>query len=194
MRPSAQRILVALQIALLVAMTLTPAMALAADPSPDPSPSAEASPEATPDPTPEPSAEPTAETSPTEEPETDEPTQAPDPAPTDEPTPAETPAPTETQAPDATTAPAAAPSITSDKTDYAPGELVTLTGAGWQPGETVHIFVNDDWGSSWSRTVDVTADFLRRHLGPVQPPELVLSAVFGQCLGDGGFIGLVFLH
>ncbi len=56
------------------------------------------------------------------------------------------------------TAPAAAPTITSDKADYAPGELVTLTGAGWQPGETVHIFVNDDWGSAWTRSVDVEAD------------------------------------
>ena len=155
MRPSAQRILVALQIALLVAMTLTPAMALAADPSPDPSPSAEASPDPTPEPT-EPS--PPEDPSPTEAASAEEPTQAPDPTPTDEPTPAETPAATDAPAPDPTTAPAAAPSITSDKADYAPGELVTLTGAGWQPGETVHIFVNDDWGSSWTRSVDVTAD------------------------------------
>ena len=33
-----------------------------------------------------------------------------------------------------------------------------MTGTGWQPGESVHIYVNDDWGSSWSRHVDVTAD------------------------------------
>ena len=39
---------------------------------------------------------------------------------------------------------AAAPTIQSDKDDYAPGELVTLTGSGWQPGETVNIKVNDD--------------------------------------------------
>ena len=37
-----------------------------------------------------------------------------------------------------------APTIQSDKADYAPGELVTLTGSGWQPGESVHIIVNDD--------------------------------------------------
>jgi hypothetical protein len=36
------------------------------------------------------------------------------------------------------------PSIRSDKDDYAPGELVTLTGSGWQPNESVHIEVNDD--------------------------------------------------
>ena len=53
---------------------------------------------------------------------------------------------------------AAAPTIQSDKADYAPGELVTLTGSGWQPGETVNIKVNDTYGASWSRNVDVTAD------------------------------------
>src|SRR5687767_2502263 len=55
-----------------------------------------------------------------------------------------------------TTAPA--PTIQSDKDDYAPGELVTLTGSGWQAGESVHIVVNDDGGQTWSRNVDVIAD------------------------------------
>ena len=35
---------------------------------------------------------------------------------------------------------------------------VTLTGSGWQPGESVHINVNDDQRQTWSRNVDVTAD------------------------------------
>src|SRR5829696_10360083 len=54
----------------------------------------------------------------------------------------------------------AAPTIQSDKDDYAPGELVTLTGSGWQPGESVHINVNDDVGQTWSynSNPDVTAD------------------------------------
>ena len=51
-----------------------------------------------------------------------------------------------------------APSIASDKEDYAPGELVTLSGTGWQSGEQVHINVNDDEGASWQRDVDVVAD------------------------------------
>jgi MBG domain (YGX type) len=51
-----------------------------------------------------------------------------------------------------------APSVWSDKADYAPGERVTLNGAHWQPDETVHIRVNDDTGASWDRDVDVTAD------------------------------------
>ena len=50
------------------------------------------------------------------------------------------------------------PTITSDKLDYAPGELVTLTGAGWQEGESVHITVDDDQTKSWKRDVDVVAD------------------------------------
>jgi photosystem II stability/assembly factor-like uncharacterized protein len=51
-----------------------------------------------------------------------------------------------------------APTIQSDKADYAPGELVTLTGGGWQPGEAVNIVVNDDAGQTWNRNVNVTAD------------------------------------
>jgi hypothetical protein len=51
-----------------------------------------------------------------------------------------------------------APTIQSDKADYGPGELVTLTGSNWQSGESVHINVNDDVGQTWSRNVDVTAD------------------------------------
>src|SRR5687767_8689394 len=49
------------------------------------------------------------------------------------------------------------PWIASDLPDYAPGETVTLTGGNWQPGESVHINVNDDKGQTWSRNVDVTA-------------------------------------
>ena len=62
-----------------------------------------------------------------------------------------------------TTAPVAAaepsaPSIQSDQADYPPGALVHLSGANWQPGEPVHIYVNDDQGKTWARDVDVLAD------------------------------------
>src|SRR5688500_3700410 len=69
------------------------------------------------------------------------------------------PSPTESSAPEVTSDPAQndAPTIASDKADYAPGELVTLTGANWAAAESIRIFVNDDFGSSWSRTVDVVA-------------------------------------
>src|SRR5688500_11220253 len=51
-----------------------------------------------------------------------------------------------------------APTIQSDKDDHRPGETVTLTGSNWQPGESVHIYVNDDEGKTWERNADVTAD------------------------------------
>src|SRR5215211_546915 len=50
------------------------------------------------------------------------------------------------------------PTIQSDKADYAPGELVTLTGSGWVPGESVNVVVNDDVGQTWNRNVNVIAD------------------------------------
>src|SRR5918996_6339903 len=58
--------------------------------------------------------------------------------------------------PSGNTAPA--PTIQSDQADYPPGATVTLTGSNWQPGESVHINVNDDVGQTWSYDVDVTAD------------------------------------
>jgi hypothetical protein len=64
---------------------------------------------------------------------------------------------TEPQSTEETPLPAGPPTITSDKPDYAPGELVTLTGASWQPGESVNIDVNDDQGQTWRRNVDVVA-------------------------------------
>ena len=54
--------------------------------------------------------------------------------------------------------PSPSPTIASDKADDAPGETVTLTGAGWQPGESVHIRVNDDAGETWRYETDVVAD------------------------------------
>jgi hypothetical protein len=50
------------------------------------------------------------------------------------------------------------PAISSDKADYAPGDLVVLTGENWQPGESVQIDVEDDEGRTWSHQVSVTAD------------------------------------
>ena len=53
-----------------------------------------------------------------------------------------------------------APSITTDKADYAPNSPVTLTGGGWQPGERVHIVVNDDGLQEpvWQHTGSVRAN------------------------------------
>src|SRR5436190_8528270 len=54
-----------------------------------------------------------------------------------------------------------APTIVSDKADYGPGDLVTLTGGNWQPGESVHVVVNDDGmnpDQPWVHDVTVVAD------------------------------------
>ena len=53
---------------------------------------------------------------------------------------------------------ATAPWIASDRDDYAPGSLVTLTGGNWEPGESVHVLVNDDQGQSWSLSELTEAD------------------------------------
>ena len=34
--------------------------------------------------------------------------------------------------------------LKTDKDDYAPGEIVTFTGSGWQPGETVTLTISED--------------------------------------------------
>src|SRR5262249_3181693 len=44
--------------------------------------------------------------------------------------------------------------IASDLADYPPGATVTLTGTGWAADESVHIFVNDDVGQTWSLNSD----------------------------------------
>src|SRR3954466_2798531 len=53
------------------------------------------------------------------------------------------------------------PTIVSDKADYGPGDLVTLSGGNWQPGESVHVVVNDDGmnpDQPWLHDVTVVAD------------------------------------
>ena len=122
--------LVFAQVLFVCASLLGPAFVSAADPSDSPPPSAE--------PSNPPSSEPTSDPSPSAAP-----TAAPTEAPTPEPTPAATPA-----------LPA---TISSDQSDYPPGGMVRLTGENWPAGESVHLFVNDDAGSTWSRSVDVVA-------------------------------------
>src|SRR4051794_40356182 len=78
-----------------------------------------------------------------------------------------------TNASGATTPPS--PTIASDRDDYAPGELVTLTGGGWRPGEPVSIKVNDAYGASWSRNVEVTADASGRITDSFNLPDWFVS-------------------
>lgn len=49
------------------------------------------------------------------------------------------------------------PQVWSDAPDYSPNDTVTLSGAGWAPGESVHVRVNDDASRTWSREVDLIA-------------------------------------
>src|SRR4051812_28107754 len=50
-----------------------------------------------------------------------------------------------------------APTIVSNQADYAPGSMVTLSGAGWGVGESVHIHVDDSLGQTWQYDTDVFA-------------------------------------
>src|SRR5215204_280498 len=82
----------------------------------------------------------------------------------------------------------AAPTIQSDKADYAPGELVTLTGSGWQPGESVNIVVNDDVGQSWNRNVNVTADASGNITDSFQLPDWFVATYSVKATGASGAV------
>src|SRR5215216_594355 len=64
-----------------------------------------------------------------------------------------------------------AQTIHTKEADHTPGATVTLTGSNWQPGEYVHINVNDDQGKTWSRNVDVRADASGQIQAQFQLPE-----------------------
>ena len=49
------------------------------------------------------------------------------------------------------------PAISSDRSEYAPGETVELSGDGWQAGETVALVVDDDQDDAWTYESDVVA-------------------------------------
>jgi uncharacterized repeat protein (TIGR01451 family) len=50
------------------------------------------------------------------------------------------------------------PTITSDKADYAPGETVTISGAGWPAQDAIVVQTDDAIGKTWSNTGNVTSD------------------------------------
>jgi hypothetical protein len=88
--------------------------------------------------------------------------------------------------PSGNTAPA--PTIQSDKEDYAPGATVTLTGSNWQPGESVNIVVNDDVGQSWSRNVNVTADDNGNISDSFQLPNTFVATYSVKATGASGAV------
>jgi len=148
-RRTSRTAFVLLQLFVFVFYAFAPTASLAEEPTPEPTQTESTAPE----PTTEPTAEPTLAPEPTPAPTT-----APEPEPTTAPTQAPEPTPAPAAEMPASTEPVTAPSIASDKDDYRPGELVTLTGSNWAPGEVVHIRVNDDVGQTWRRDVDVVAD------------------------------------
>ncbi len=48
--------------------------------------------------------------------------------------------------------------VGTDKDDYAPYETVTISGSGWQPGETVHLRVSEDSDSHYDWELEAIAD------------------------------------
>ena len=52
----------------------------------------------------------------------------------------------------------AAAGITTSKESYSPGELVTIGGSGWQPGEVVTVLLQEDPQIHDDVTLDLTAD------------------------------------
>jgi Bacterial Ig domain len=85
-------------------------------------------------------------------------------------------------APSADTLPAQ--TIQSEEAVYASGKTVTLTGSNWQPGESVHINVDDDQGKTWSRSVDVTADASGRIQVHFQLPDRFGATYKVTAMGD----------
>jgi hypothetical protein len=75
------------------------------------------------------------------------------------------------------------PSVTSDFADYAPGSTVTLTGSGWQSGEAVHIFVNDNVGQTWSYNADVTTDDQGNFTNSFQLPDWFVAMYSATATG-----------
>src|SRR3954466_32102 len=80
------------------------------------------------------------------------------------------------------------PSVWSDKADYSPGEHVVLSGANWTAGESVHVTVNDDAGSTWNRTVDVTADDVGNITDEFDLPDWFIAQYSVRAEGASGAI------
>src|SRR5687768_18279790 len=74
--------------------------------------------------------------------------------------------------------------IQSEEAVHTRGKTVTVTGSNWQPGESVHISVNDDQGKTWSRTVDATADAGGRVQVHFQVPEWFGATYKVTAMGD----------
>ncbi len=86
--------------------------------------------------------------------------------------------------------PLLAPTIVSDKLDYAPGEMVILTGASWPASESVHIFVNDDSGQTWihNSNPDPVANATGGFIYQLQLPSWFVANYAVTATGSSGII------
>src|SRR5665647_3812245 len=79
-----------------------------------------------------------------------------------------------------------APNVTSNKPDYIPGEIVTLSGSGWEGDASVKLSVDDasDAAGSWKLVEDITTasdgTFSYQFNLPSVPISLYEVTVFGN--------------
>jgi hypothetical protein len=71
--------------------------------------------------------------------------------------------------------PSFTPTITTDKQDYAPGSVVTVTGSGWPADDSLSVFTNDSTGNTWSQTDHVTTDSSGDFTDQVTLPLMFIS-------------------
>src|SRR5437867_1086024 len=69
------------------------------------------------------------------------------------------------------TSPRRLASVKTDKPDYSPGETVTFTGSGWEPGEVVSLLLHEDPTTHPDRTLTATADPLGNIVNNEFKPE-----------------------
>src|SRR5437016_1230695 len=69
------------------------------------------------------------------------------------------------------TSPRRLASVKTDKPDYSPGETVTFTGSGWEPGEVVSLLLHEDPTTHPDRTLTATADPLGNIVNNEFSPE-----------------------
>src|SRR5438874_10237529 len=80
--------------------------------------------------------------------------------------------------------------LLTDKSDYSPGETVTITGHGWKPGSTVALVLEEDLGIdgpwTYSAVVDDNGDFTNREFVTDEHDVGVLFKLTVTGDGEGG--------
>src|SRR5256885_15172979 len=68
------------------------------------------------------------------------------------------------------TAQTASPTISTDKSDYQPGDIVIMTGSGWIPGQPVALHIDETDGEMWDSSA------IADELGNISNSEFVVAA------------------